>query len=226
MDNEPQSENKMKVTPEQLWNSLGMIQQAVMSILLLFVYVMILIIIARSVSAHPGLENWMQNLQNLFHSNSILMDIVWGALAGLGMVLLLSVLDIMVAFIGRKNIREWIHRTDYMLPVTQIQKRWALSISLSGSIVEEIMFRGFIYMAIIPLWSHWIWAALLLSAVFSLLHAGVQGFWSTLWIFMISIFLCYFVSQGGSIYFAAIAHVVINITNLFLLPLLFKKHDE
>lgn len=226
MDNEPQSENKMKVTPEQLWNSLGMIQQAVMSILLLFVYVMISIIIARSVSAHPGLENWMQNLQNLFHSNSILMDIVWGALAGLGMVLLLSVLDIMVAFIGRKNIREWIHRTDYMLPVTQIQKRWALSISLSGSIVEEIMFRGFIYMAIIPLWSHWIWAALLLSAVFSLLHAGVQGFWSTLWIFMISIFLCYFVSQGGSIYFAAIAHVVINITNLFLLPLLFKKHDE
>ncbi|MCK4531085.1 MAG: CPBP family intramembrane metalloprotease [Candidatus Marinimicrobia bacterium] len=226
MDNEPQSENKMKITPEQLWNSLGMIQQAVMSILLLFVYVLISIIIARSVSAHPGLENWMQNLQNLFHSDSILTDLVWGALAGLGMVLLLSVLDIIVAFIGRKNIREWIHRTDYMLPVTPIQKRWALSISLSGSIVEEIMFRGFIYMAIIPLWSHWIWAALLLSAVFSLLHAGVQGFWSTLWIFMISIFLCYFISQGGSIYFAAIAHVVINIANLFLLPLLFKKHDE
>jgi len=226
LDNEPQSENKMKITPEQLWNSLGMIQQAVMSIVLLFVYVLISIIIARSVSAHPGLENWMQNLQNLFHSDSILTDIVWGALAGLGMVLLLFVLDIIVAFIGRKDIREWIHRTDYMLPVTQIQKRWALSISLSGSIVEEIMFRGFIYMAIIPLWSHWIWAALLLSAVFSLLHAGVQGFWSTLWIFMISIFLCYFISQGGSIYFVAIAHVVINITNLLILPLFFKKRDE
>ncbi|MEA3391577.1 MAG: CPBP family intramembrane glutamic endopeptidase [Candidatus Marinimicrobia bacterium] len=226
MDNDPQYENKMKITPEQLWNSLGMIQQAVMSILLLFVYVLISIIISRSVSAHPGLENWMQNLQNLFHSDSILTDLIWGAFAGFGMVLLLSVLDIIVAFIGRKDIREWIHRTDYMLPVTRIQKRWALSISLSGSIVEEIMFRGFIYMAIIPLWSHWIWAALLLSAVFSLLHASVQGFWSTLWIFMISIFLCYFISQGGSIYFVAIAHVVINITNLLILPLFFKKRDE
>jgi len=216
----------MKVTPELLWNSLGMIQQAVMSILLLFVYVLISIIIARSSSVHPGLENWMQNLQSLFHSDSILMDIIWGALAGLGMALLLSGLDIIVGFLGRKNVREWVHRSDYMLPVSPIQKRWALSISLSGSIVEEIMFRGFIYMAIIPLWSHWIWAALLLSAVFSLLHAGIQGFWSTLWIFMISIFLCYFISQGGSIYFVAIAHVVINIANLFLIPLLFKKRDE
>lgn len=226
MDNEPQYENKMKITPGQLWNSLGMIQQAIMSILLLFVYVLISIIIARSASAHTGLENWMQNLKNLFRSDDILMNIVWGALTGLGLVIILSVLDVIVAIIGRKDIRKWLHRTDYMLPVTPLQKRWALSISFSGSVIEEIMFRGFIYMAIIPLWSHWIWAALLLSAVFSLLHAGVQGFWSTLWIFMISIFLCYFVSRGGSLYFAAMAHVVINVTNLFILPLLFKKRDE
>jgi len=226
LDNEPQFENKLKVTPDQLWNSLGMIQQAVMSILLLFVYVLISIIIARSVSIHPGLENWMQNLQNLFHSNSLIMDLIWGALTGFTLVIILTVLDIFIAMIGRKNIRTWLHRTDYMLPETPKQKRWALSISLSGSVVEEIMFRGFIYLAIIPLWSHWIWAALLLSAVFSLLHAGVQGFWSTLWIFLISVSLCYFVSQGGSIYFVAMAHVVINITNLFILPLFFKKQDE
>ncbi len=205
---------------------MGMIQQAVISIVLIFVYVLITIILARSASAHPGLENWIQNLQKLFAGRNIIMDLIWGMAAGLAMAIILFILDMFIAVMGRKNIRDWIHRTDYMLPVTPTQKRWALSISLSGSVVEEIMFRGFIYMAIIPLWSHWIWAALLLSAVFSLLHAGVQGFWSTVWIFMISIFLCYIISRGGSIYFAAMTHVVINITNLFILPILFKKRDE
>ncbi|MCF7833240.1 MAG: CPBP family intramembrane metalloprotease [Candidatus Marinimicrobia bacterium] len=226
MDNEPQHENRIEITPEQLWNVLGMIQQAVMLIILFFVYVVVSIIIARSASVHPGLVSWMQNLQNLFHSDNIPMDLVWGALAGFGLALFLSVLDTLVAVIGKKNVRQWLHRTDNMLPVTRVQKRWALSISLSGSIIEEIMFRGFIYMAIIPLWSHWIWAALLLSAVFSLLHAGVQGFWSTLWIFIISVFLCYFIAHGRSLYFVAMTHVIINISNLFILPLFFKKRDE
>ena len=221
--NEPQNENKLKILPDQLWNSLGMIQEAVM---LLFVYVLISIIIARSTTAHPGLENWMQSLQKLFIGQTILMDLVWGIVAGFAVAIVLSLLDAFVAVIGRKDVRKWVHRTDYMLPVTPVQKRWALSISLSGSVIEEIMFRGFIYMAIIPLWSHWIWAALLLSSVFSLLHAGVQGFWSTIWIFIISIILCYVISRGGSIYFVAMTHVIINITNLFILPFVFKKRDE
>ncbi|RKY54986.1 MAG: hypothetical protein DRP93_04255, partial [Candidatus Neomarinimicrobiota bacterium] len=160
-----------------------MIQEAVIFILLLFVYVLISIIITRSTSIHPGLENWMQSLQKIFNAQNIFMDLLWGVVAGIGLAIVLSFLDALVAVIGRKNVRKWLHRTDYMLPVTSVQKRWALRISLSGSVIEEIMFRGFIYMAIVPLWSHWIWAALLLSSVFSLLHAGVQGFWSTIWIF-------------------------------------------
>lgn len=85
------------------------------------------------------------------------------------------------------------------------------------------MFRGFIFIAVMNLWGTWIWAALILSALFGFLHAGLQGFWSTLWIFIVSVLLCYFVVLGKSIYFLILLHMIVNITNLFILPLLTKK---
>ncbi|MEA2077580.1 MAG: CPBP family intramembrane glutamic endopeptidase [Candidatus Marinimicrobia bacterium] len=194
--------------------------------ILLLIYITVSLIISKSVNPHPSLENWICQFHDLFQIDTLLTDLLWGSLTGIGLIVILSLLDVLVALISRVNIREWIHRTDHLLPVTAVQKRWALSISIVGSLQEEIMFRGFIFIALIPLWSHWIWTALLLSAVFSLLHASVQGFWSTLWIFIISVVLCMIVALGGSIYFVAIAHILINITNLFILPLFFKKHDE
>ncbi len=203
-----------------------MIQQAVMFTLMLIVYVIISTINSGSNAGHAELENWLQDLHKLFVSETLLNDILSGATAGFALSILLFVLDAFVAFIARTDVREWIHRTDYLLPHTKKQRSWALSITLVGSIQEEIMFRGFIFLAILPIWSHWIWAALILSGLFSFLHTSVQGFWSTLWIFIISLMLCFFISQGKSIYFIALAHVMINMTNLFILPFIFKKPDE
>jgi membrane protease YdiL (CAAX protease family) len=223
---DPKQDSKLKISSELLWNKSGMIQQAVMFTLMLIVYVSISIISSRSNVVHTGFENWLQNLQKLFARNTLLHDILFGAITGLVLSIILFVMDAFVAFIVRTDVKEWIHRTDYLLPQTKKQRSWALSITLVGSIQEEIMFRGFIFLAMLPLWSHWIWAALILSGVFSLLHTSVQGFWSTLWIFVISLTLCFFVSQGKSIYFIALVHIMINLTNLFILPLMFKKRDE
>lgn len=215
-----------QIDPELLWNSLGMVQQAVMFALLLISYVSVYMLVSRAPGLHPGLESWLSSLNDLFVTDAIFKDIALGIAAGLAAVILTSVLDVLVALIGGENMRDWMHRTDHLLPETSAQKRWALIISVTGSIQEEIMFRGFIFIALIPVWSHWLWAALILSAFFSLLHAGVQGFWSTIWIFIISVMLCMAIALGFSIYMAAVMHIVINLCNLFILPLLFKKQDE
>jgi len=223
MMNEENNKNRLNIHPEQLWNSMGMIQQAVMATVLLAVYTTIYFIVQRSYVEHPALVNWLDALHKLFSSNAILKDVALGVAAGFVMVLITAVFDILIAVIQKQNISEWIHRIDHLLPETTVQKRWALSISLVGSTIEEIMFRGFIFIALMNVWGHWIWASLIISAVFSLLHAGVQDFWSTVWIFIISMVLCAIIAMGGSIYMVVIIHIMINLSNLFILPLLFSK---
>jgi membrane protease YdiL (CAAX protease family) len=219
----PRHDRKDDISPELLWNALGMFQQLIMFTLMLIVYVVISLIVSRSLTPHEGLSAWMNSLQSLFVSKHIVKDLALGAGAGVAAVLVTTVLDTLIAIISRADLKEWFHRTDYLLPETKKQKQWAWIISLSGSIQEEIMFRGFILMAILPLWSHWLWAALILSAFFSLLHAGVQGFWSTFWIFLISVFLCALIALGASIYVVMTAHIMINVFNLFVVPRFFHK---
>ena len=209
---------KKDIDPSMLWNSIGMYQQLIMFAILLIVYVSVFLIISRSSNPHPGMENWMNNLHSIFTSGHIIRDVLFGVILGVFAVAFTTLLDTVVAIFARVDLKEWMHRTDYLLPQTKIQKRWAWLISLSGSIQEEIMFRGFILLAIFPLWSHWIWASLILSAFFALLHASVQGFWSTLWVYLISVLLCAIIALGGSIYLAAVTHVTINVCNLFVIP--------
>ncbi len=217
---------ELKITPELLWNKSGMIQQIILSALMVFTFFIILYVTRHSQIEHPGLQSWLQRLQALFLSSNVLKDMLIAVLLGIGLSLLLQVLDALVAFLMKENIRSWLHRTDNLLPVSTLQKKWAFAITIVGSSVEELLFRGFIFLAMIPLWSHWIWAALVLSAIFAFLHANVQGFWSSLWIFLISMILCYFVASGKSLYFIATLHIFINLTNLFILPKVFKKQDE
>ncbi len=225
MKNEENNHKRLKISPEQLWNSLGMIQQVITAIVLLAVYTTIYFIVERSYVGHPGLTNWLDALNKLFLSDALLKDIALGLAVGIVLVILTALFDLFVAAIQKQNISEWMHRTDHLLPETKVQKRWALGISVVGSVVEEIMFRGFIFMAIINIWDHWIWASLIISSVFSLLHAGVQDFWATILIFIISMCLCVIVAMGGSIYLVAVTHIMINLSNLFILPMLFNKKN-
>lgn len=203
-----------------------MIQQMIILILMLIVFLIVNYLSVYARVDHPGLQHWLAKLHELFIISSFLKDIIYGALFGLALAISLQLFDAMIAVIAKKNVRTWIHRTDHFLPETLKQKRWALAITVVGSSVEELLFRGFIFMAIMPIWSHWIWSALILSAIFALMHANIQGFWSTVWIFLISLILCMSVADGKSLYFIASLHILINITNLFILPKLFKKKDE
>ncbi len=223
MNNDPLNENKLNITPDQLWNIKGIIQQIVMVALMAIIYIVIVNYTGRSPGVHSGLENWLQNLHALFYTNTLLRDMFVAPVMGVAIAGSLFFLDTAVGYILKKNIFNWIHRADYMLPGNKTERNWALRIAIMGSTVEEIMFRGFIFIAIVPIWTSWIWSALLLSAGFGLLHAGVQGFWSTLWIFIISLLLCFFIILGSSIYFVILLHMTINITNMFILPYFLKR---
>ncbi|MBW6458040.1 MAG: CPBP family intramembrane metalloprotease [FCB group bacterium] len=223
MKHDPFNENKLNIRPEQLWNAAAMIQQAVMMMVMIVVYTLVRIMVHSTPGKYTGIEHWLEQLHALFRLNTLPSDILLGAAAGFALAFVLLLLDAGVALIRKKNVKLWLHRSDYILPENKRQRRWALSVALVGSAVEELMFRGFIFLAILPLWNTWIWSALLLSAVFSLLHAAVQGLWSTIWIFIAGFLLCFFVVYGKSIYFIFFVHAMLNIANLFILPPLMKR---
>jgi membrane protease YdiL (CAAX protease family) len=225
MENDPKDrrENPLGIRPEQIWNVQGMIQQAVMLLLMIITYSTVYFLTRGSPGKFPGLETWLSALHGLFRGSRFIPGIFGGAVTGLLLAAGLFMLDAAVGWIGRRDLRAWVHRSDFMLPRTREQRKWAWIIAVTGSVVEEILFRGYIFLAILHMWDSWLWPALILSAVFGFLHAGVQGFWSTLWIFMISMLLCYFVTAGKSMYFLVAVHMTVNVTNLFLLPALARK---
>ncbi|MBN2780461.1 MAG: CPBP family intramembrane metalloprotease [Candidatus Marinimicrobia bacterium] len=223
MNHDPMNENKLGISPDQLWNAAGIVQQLITAALMLSAYAVVSLMVRRSPGVYPGPAAWLETLRALFDLKDLGPGILWGIPAGMLIAGILFLLDAGVGMIATYPLRHWVRRTDYMLPLTKKQKKWALGIAVSGSAVEEALFRGFFFMALLPLWSSWIWSALLLSALFSLLHAAVQGFWSTLWIFLVSLIMCLFVARGTGLYFVMAAHMAVNLTNLFVLPQLLDR---
>lgn len=208
----------MEIGPEQLWNAGSLIQQVIFAGVLLIIYLIIRFLANADPQSHPGLQNWLQNLHGLFYLQKGTMILLAAPVLGAVFSVLLFGMDSLAGLLQKKDMKLWIRRSDNMLPENTVQRRWALLITLSGSTVEELMFRAFIFTALLPVWNSWIWAALLISAVFSLLHTGIQGFWPSVWIFIISVLLCYLLTAGFSIYTLILIHIGINLTNLFVFP--------
>ncbi len=225
MNDNDQQHNELQISSDMLWNKWGMIQQAIIFVFLLIIYTVIVLLLHRSPKPYPGLESWFINFKGLFVSDKWYWDIIFGIIVGTFLSHLLLAFDNLVAWLMKRDIPTWIHRADHLLPQNRKQKKWAVLISIVGSIQEEILFRGYILLAILPLWSHWLWSVLILSTFFALFHAGVQGFWSTLWIFLSSIVLCVSVAAGKSLYFAIMIHIMINLNNLILIPLIYYKKN-
>jgi len=219
-------ENKLKVSPDMLWNKEVMKQQVFTAVFVLAVYAVILFLLKGSFKPFLGLHRWHESFIDLFMTPKWYKEIFMGIIAGTLISHLIVGLDLLVGSIMRKDIRKWLHRTDYLLPRTSSEKKWAFSITLLASTLEEIIFRAYILLAILPIWSHPIWAVLLLSAAFALLHGSLQGFWSTVWIFLVSIALCLSIVAGLSIYFVAAMHILVNLNNLFVIPILYYKKKK
>lgn len=209
----------LNIQSNMLWNKTAFFQEVVFLAIAAIVYFISFSIYTWGRQDRPLFFDWFRSVNAMFSDPHVLVSIGIGALAGVAIALVFSSADALVGLISAKNIREWIGRQDYLLPKTDGERKWALIVGFMGSSVEEVIFRCFIFLSLVPLWSGWLWAALILSAGFTLLHAGMQGFWSTIWIFCISFILCFSVHKGMSIYFLAATHILINYSNMFLIPL-------
>ncbi|MDZ7822077.1 MAG: hypothetical protein U5N26_09860 [Candidatus Marinimicrobia bacterium] len=143
---DPKHRKTFRIRPEQVWNVQGMIQQLVMLLIMLAVYTVARLLTQDPEGGYTGLISWLQQFHGLFRTPHLLSDLLTGALAGAALAGMFLLLDVAVGYIrDRAKLNEWIHRSDFMLPENRKQRKWALGIALSGSAIEEILFRGFIF---------------------------------------------------------------------------------
>ncbi|HDR04938.1 MAG TPA: CPBP family intramembrane metalloprotease, partial [Candidatus Marinimicrobia bacterium] len=165
----------------------------------------------------PALQAWSNRvLAALQMSDAVYL--FWGIGIAILLSILFTVAEISLSKIQGASWDDRLHNADFLLPQTQKQKQNAALINISASTVEEILFRAYFFLALLNLWTHWLWAALLVSAVFALLHTNFQGFTASVWIFISSLILVWLLQTSGSIWPGVLLHFVLNSLNLFILP--------
>jgi uncharacterized protein len=213
---EPQMQEN-DITPDMLWGKAGWLQQGIYWLAAFFIFAAVWLPTYLMPSRFPALENWQNRVLNALLTAD-LKFIIWGIGLGLLLALLFAGAEILISKMKLEAWDKRLHNADFLLPQTKKQKQNAALINVSASIVEEILFRGFFFLALANLWTHWLWAAVLVSAVFALLHTNFQGFTASVWIFISSLILIWLLQKSGSLWPGAVLHYMLNSLNLFLLP--------
>jgi membrane protease YdiL (CAAX protease family) len=86
---------------------------------------------------------------------------------------------------------------------------------LAGPIVEEFVYRGFMFRGWSESFLGPIGAILLTSAVFALCHTE-YGWLERLWVFLVGLVLCFIRWRSNSTWLTVVAHSVVNISLRFI----------
>ena len=204
--------------PDIIWGKPGLFQQVIFALVALSIWAIVTFMISLNPASHEALIEWQYRVSGLFHFNNIVTYLGLAILIAAGLSLLFLILETLIAMLKNEDITIRLQRNDFLLPVTPGQKWRALGIIFTGSLVEEILFRAYLFQALFPLWNHWIWAALIVSAIFALVHTNMQGLSASIWIFLTSMLLITILMQTSSLLYAVILHFSINFFNLFIIP--------
>jgi membrane protease YdiL (CAAX protease family) len=121
--------------------------------------------------------------------------------------------------------QESLNRARLFLPETTSQLAYWLAVSLSAGIVEEYVYRGVVYAAILSLTSKPYSAALISAAAFGAahLHAGVRnGIWTSL----VGLMLQVLVFWTGALYLSMAVHAIYDLLVGMLAVLLLAKESR
>jgi len=152
----------------------------------------------------------------------VMLGLVIGALLLGGLLLA----DLLIAKIkGIKPARQ-VLRNYYLLPRTNKQSFIALILGINAGIFEEIFFRGGLFTLFLFLTHSVTLGILITSVIFALLHASLQGWLSTFWIFLFGVVLNILVLYTGTYIAAIVCHITINVSNMFLVPAIFEEELE
>ncbi|MDD3806925.1 MAG: type II CAAX endopeptidase family protein [Candidatus Marinimicrobia bacterium] len=210
--------NEVKIKASLVWSRIGFYQQILLWIITAAIPFFIYLFYSINPLKYTSLSNWLSRVGDIITLRRFLPDYVIGLFIGAFLSLFFLLMEWLISRIKGELPKERLSHQDELIPKTSLQRRWAFAINLSASIMEEILFRGYLFMALINLWNHWLWAALLLSAIFAFFHTNIQQMSATVWIFITSLVLCYFTVTRRSLVIPWGIHFSVNLVNLFVFP--------
>jgi membrane protease YdiL (CAAX protease family) len=218
-----EKKEELKITASLVWSPIGFYQQIFIWLFTLSIPAVVNIVYILNPANKAGLFDWLLRVKALFNLNHFIIYVLWGLIGGAVLSFLFLLLTWLITGISGETAHERLNRNDELIPRSPAQKRWAVLINLSASFVEEILFRAYLFMALINVWNHWIWAAVLVSAIFAFVHTNIQQLSATIWIFITSFFLCLFTIKLQGLAFPWGMHLSVNLMNLFIFPKLSER---
>jgi membrane protease YdiL (CAAX protease family) len=216
MDKDPK--NDLKISASLVWSPIGFYQQIFLWLIAATIPAIVFLFYSINPIKYQSLYRWLTRVGGLFALENLVLDLILGLLVGTLLSFLFLLLEWLISHIKGESPTERLSRQDELIPQTPVQRRWAFAINLSASLVEEILFRAYLFMALITLWNHWLWAALLLSSIFAFVHTNMQQMSATVWIFITSLILSYFTVTRQSLIMPWGIHLSVNLMNLFIFP--------
>ncbi len=214
---DPEKEER-KITASLVWSRIGLYQQVFLWLFTLSIPAVAWLIHSINPIKYTGIHDWLNRILALINIEHLLVYFIEGLALGMVLSVLFLALEWIISRIKGESPRERLSRQDELIPKTSVQKRWALAINISASVIEEILFRAYLFMALITLWNHWLWAAVLVSAIFAFVHTNIQQMSATVWIFITSLVLCYFTYTHQTLIIPWGIHLSVNLINLFVFP--------
>lgn len=215
-----------RISPEILWSKYSVIQHIVFWILAIAGWHAL-----HWLGSHAErwtLQIWLYvaRIRSYFFTGDFSGQVFLGALTGLGILAIILVVDVLTARIkGERPVRH-ILRNYQLLPRTTRQQLIAMVVGINAGIFEELFFRGAVFVLLLNIAGSTLIAVILTSLLFAVLHTPVQGWYSTVWIFVVGIVLNILLIRTDAFYAPILCHIIINAGNLFVIPALFEEELE
>jgi membrane protease YdiL (CAAX protease family) len=214
------------ISPDLLWSKYSVIQQLIFWLVGLAAWHGLNWIGANYERFTLPIWRYVSTFRSYFFTGNMQGMILLGTICGLAILGLLVLTDYIIARSKNEKPAKHILRNYYLLPRTNKQRYIALFVGINAGIFEELFFRGALYILFFILTGSVVLGVLFTAILFAILHAPIQGWYSSLWIFMVGIFLNILILQTESYYASIFCHIVINIGNLFLIPAMLEEELE
>ncbi len=212
-----------EITPDLIWSKYSIIQQFIFWILAVVAWHLLHWMGSTYQQFTIPIWRYTMRVRSYFYTGDFTGMVLLGLLSGAGILAVLLASDYVVAKARNEPPLKHILRNRHILPRTRKQQHLALLIGINAGLFEELFFRGGIFTFFLFVFQSTEIAILLTSVIFAMLHAPLQGWYSIVLIFLVGVFLNLLLLQTGSYYAPIFCHIMINMGNLFLIPVFFEE---
>ncbi len=226
LESQDNKKPREQISPEILWSKYSVIQQLIFWLVGFAIWKGLNWLAASYESLTLPIWRYVSTVRYYTYAGDMQVMMLIGTISGVIILLLLMLTDYLIARSKGEKPSRHILRNHYLLPRTDKQRYIALFVGVNAGIFEELFFRGALYILFFILTGSVILGILFTAILFAILHAPIQGWYSSLWIFLVGIFLNILLLQTQSYYAPIFCHVIINMGNLFIIPALLEEELE